>query len=171
MSEEILDLVSPDDVVIGSDTRSNVNKNKLSNFRAANAFIVNDEGKFWIPRRNKNKKLFPNALDTSVGGCVSSGEGYEEAFLREAEEEIGLKLQPHQYKFICPMNPHTDGTSAFMHVYLIYYNEVPPYNPEDFSSYYWLTGDEILERLKNGDTSKDDLPRIVRKLKELGLTQ
>jgi isopentenyldiphosphate isomerase len=48
-----------------------------------NAFLVNDYGQIWIPRRSSLKRIFPLCLDMSVGGHVVSGESYEEAFRRE----------------------------------------------------------------------------------------
>ena len=61
------------------------------------------------------------------------------------------------------MNPMVDGVSAFMTVYEMQSDETPNYNSDDFSAHYWLTPTEIIERLSNGDTSKDDLPKILKK--------
>ena len=67
----------------------------LHNFRAVIGFVKNSNGQFWIPRRVKEKIIYPLALDMSVAGHVSSGETYDEAFEREAREEIGFTGRIH----------------------------------------------------------------------------
>ena len=83
--DEYLDLVDENDNVIGKEKRSIVYSKGLNNFRVVNLFIVNSEGKIWIPRRGPHKRIFPSALDMSMGGHVDSGETYEQAFKREEE--------------------------------------------------------------------------------------
>lgn len=160
--EEILDLVNENDEVIGQMPRSEVTAKKMKNKRVINAFIVNDDGKLWIPRRSANKAQHPSALDMSVGGHVESGEDYDACFARETMEETRLDVTKFPHKLLGKMTPHEHGTNAFMCVYEIRANDVPNYNPEDFSEYYWLTPQEVLDRLANGDISKHDLPIIIR---------
>jgi len=162
MFEEILDLVSQEDIVIGQLPRSEVYNQQLSNFRAVNAFIINDQGKIWIPRRTKNKRIFPLCLDTSMGGHVETGESYQDAFERELLEELNLHAKDLNYKIIGKLNPHDHDTAAFMQVYLIYLNSVDNYNPEDFCEYFWLTPQECIDKLNSGDVGKSDLPKILK---------
>ena len=132
MSDEILDLVSVDDIVIGQLSRLEVYNQKLSNFRVVNAFVVNDKGQLWIPRRTKTKRIFPLCLDASMGGHVTSGETYEQAFKRELQEELGLDADTITYEMIGKLNPYDHATSAFMQVYKIHLNQVDDYNAQDF---------------------------------------
>lgn len=161
--EEILDLVNENDEVIEQKGRTEVHANQLTNYRVINCFIKNSEGKLWIPRRQSNKRLFPDCLDVSCGGHVSSGETYEEAFQKEMMEELVINTSATPYIELGVCTPHQDGTSAFMHVYEIESDTAPDYNPEDFTSYEWLSPLEILTKLESGDKSKDDLPRLIRK--------
>ena len=135
----------------------------MHNFRVIDAFIKNKEGKLFVPRRQAHKRLFPLALDTSVGGHVSSGETYLEAFAKEAREELNLDMTQVNYKVLGTMNPAVDGVVAFMTVYEIQSDETPNYNSDDFVEHYWLTPIEIMERLSNGDISKENLPKILKK--------
>jgi isopentenyl-diphosphate delta-isomerase len=48
-----------------------------------------------------------------------------------------------------------------MQVYEIRLDTTPSYNKNDFVESYWLYPHEILERLKNGDKSKNDLPKLL----------
>lgn len=131
-------------------------------FRVINAFVCNDEKKLWIPRRHAQKKLFPLHLDCSVGGHVLAGESYHDAFIRETKEEINIDITQANYKQIARLTPPAHGVSAFMNVYLIYSNDIPPYNTDDFIDYYWLSPQEIFEKLANNDKAKSDLPRILQ---------
>ena len=162
--DELLDLVDEHDQVIGRRLRSEIYRDRLNNFRAVNAFLVNDVGQLWIPRRTATKRLFPLCLDMSVAGHVASGEDYLTAFRRELYEELNLVLDDVDWKFIGHLTPHQHGMSAFMHVYEIRANQVPDHNRDDFTEYYWLYPHEIIEMLNNGDKSKDDLPRLLSKV-------
>jgi len=162
MQDELLDIVNEQNEVIGQMMRSEVYKNKQSNFRAVNAFLVNDTGKLWIPRRIKTKKLFPDCLDASVAGHVAAGETYQEGLVRETMEELGIDLAKQPYECLGLMTPHVHGTSAFANVYLIRTNDVPSYNRKDYYEFYWLSPKQLIDRLENGDKSKSDLPIMVR---------
>ncbi len=161
-TEEILDLVNENDEIIGSLPRSEVYAQNLHNFRVINCFIKNSEGKLWIPRRQAHKRIFPNALDMSCGGHVSSGETYDIAFAKEMSEELNIDVSKVTYSVLGTMTPK-DGVGAFMTVYEIISDTVPTYNEDDYSGYEWLSPAEILERLASGDTSKDDLPVLIKK--------
>jgi isopentenyldiphosphate isomerase len=165
--EEILDIVTPEDMVIGAEKKSVIYEQKLNTFRVINAFVINSAGELWIPRRHAQKKLFPLHLDASVGGHVLSGESYEAAFMRETEEELNIQLDSSQLKPLCRLTPHTDGTSAFMWVYGIFQDTPPAYNQDDFIEYYWLKPAAFFEKLKSGDKAKSDLPILVNAIREL----
>ncbi len=107
--------------------------------------------------------MFPNRLDTSVGGHVESGESYEDALKKEAMEELTIDITSIPFKILGKMTPHEDGTAAFITVYEIESDMTPDYNKDDFSEHYWLTPQEILARLENGDTAKGNLPLILKK--------
>ncbi len=161
-TEEILDLVNENDEIIGSMPRSEVYAQNLHNFRVINCFIKNSEGRLWTPRRQAHKRLFPNALDMSCGGHVSSGETYDEAFAKEMSEELNIDVSKVTYKVLGTMTPK-DGVNTFMTVYEIISDTAPAYNEDDYSGYEWLSPAEILERLASGETSKDDLPVLIKK--------
>ena len=161
-AEEILDIVDENDQVIGKKSRSDIYSEGLKNYRVVNAFVVNSEGKLWIPRRTASKKLFPLALDMSVGGHVSSGENYDFAFKRELEEELHMNSENIFYVLLGHLSPYKHGVSAFMNVYEIKYNDIPNYEKNDFFEYFWLSPKEILDKLSAGDIAKSDLSKIVK---------
>ena len=161
-NDELLDLVDEQDRIIGSGLRSEIYREGLNNFRVVNAFLINDAGQLWIPRRTANKRIFPLCLDMSVGGHVASGETYDDAFRRELLEELGLHLDAVVWRFLEHLTPHEHGVSAFMQVYEIRCNQVPDYNKDDFVEFFWLRPQEVLERVEGGDGAKDDLPRLIK---------
>jgi len=160
----LLDIVNEDDKVIGQKRRSEVYLKSLSNFRAVNAFLINEEGKLWIPRRTKEKQIFPLCLDSSMGGHVKAGETYEEALGRELMEELRIDIRIDGYEYLGSLNPTKHSTAAFMKVYLLRTNNVPDYNTNDFIEFFWFYPKELLTRIHSGDKSKDDLPLIVKNL-------
>jgi isopentenyldiphosphate isomerase len=164
-TDELLDIVTEDDVVVRQELRSVIYQEKVSCFRVINAFVYNSKGELWIPRRHQSKKLFPLYLDASVGGHVMAGETYEEAFFRETKEEIGLGVSPQGYELVGRLTPQKHKTSAFMNVYLIRSDHTPDYNRNDFGEFYWLSVDGFFKRLENGDRAKSDLPIILNEIK------
>lgn len=161
MQDEYLDLVDLNDEIIGKKLRSEVYSEGLSNFRVVNLFLVNSEGKLWIPRRTSTKRIFPLCLDVSMGGHVESGESYEEAFKRETFEELNIDTDTVSFKCLGHLTPHEDNVSAFMKVYEILTDTVPRFNPSDFTEYFWLSPEELFERIGRGDKTKGDLPKLV----------
>lgn len=162
--DEILDLVNDNDEIIGALERDEVYRSNLNNFRVINCFIKNNEGKLWIPLRQHNKRMFPNCLDVSCGGHVSSGESYLDAFKKEMQEELNIDIDTKQYKVLGKCNPKADNVSAFMTVYEITQDIAPEYNPVDFQSYEWINPEDLVKEIESGTRkSKDDLPKLVRK--------
>lgn len=162
MRDELLDIVDENDRVTGQMLRSEIYRKNLSCFRVVNAFIEDDKGRLWIPRRSADKKLFPMCLDMSMGGHVMAGEIYEEAFARELREELHMEATEQDFQMIGHLTPNDHGVSAFMKVYRIRTNQPPNYNTDDFVASYWLYPWEILFRIRAGDLAKDDLPKLVR---------
>ncbi|RJX18597.1 MAG: NUDIX hydrolase [Desulforudis sp.] len=160
--DELLDIVDTSDIVIGQRWRSEIYQEGACNFRVVNAFLLNNAGKLWIPRRASGKKLFPMCLDMSMGGHVAAGESYEEAFARELMEELNLDVRQIECRTLGKLSPYQHGVSAFMTVYEIKLERAPEYNKTDFCEYFWLTPQEVLDALEKGDRAKDDLPRLVR---------
>ncbi|MDD5290405.1 MAG: NUDIX hydrolase [Patescibacteria group bacterium] len=160
--DELLDLVDDNDNVIGQKRRSEIYAENLSNFRVINVFIVNSQGQIWIPRRAANKRIFPSCLDMSVGGHVETGESYEDALKRELQEEVNINLNQAQYTHLGHLTPKENGVSAFMNVYEIKVDQTPNYNEKDFTEFFWLTPEELFGKIKNGEKTKEDLPKLVK---------
>ncbi len=68
--------------------------------RAVYAFIIDDKGNVLLQKRSANKKLWPNMWDVTVGGHVNSGEFGRQALIREAKEELGIKISDNDIKYL-----------------------------------------------------------------------
>lgn len=163
IQDELLDIVDSNDIVIGTELRSVIyQQQNLRNVRAVNAFIVNDKGELWIPRRAATKKLFPLCLDSSVGGHVQSGETYDDAFARELFEETSLSLKDVNCQVKAYLTSSEHNVSCFMMVYEIRTNRVPDYNTDDFCEYFWIQPKDLIQLLEAGEPAKSDLIKVVR---------
>ena len=63
-------------------------------------WVINDNGRVLIQRRAASLTFAPNLWTVSAGGSVRAGESSKQGCLREAFEEIGLKLAPGDIKLL-----------------------------------------------------------------------
>ena len=163
MKDELLDIVDDHNQVIGQEWRSVINKTKeLHKIRAVWFFVQNTKGQLWIPRRAACKRVRPLELDGSAVGCVSAGETYEQALIRETQEEINIHLQKDDYTFLGYMHPR-DGTLCHVYVYHTILNETPTYDQKEFCEAFWLSPQEIIDLWDKGEKMKPSLPKIIKR--------
>ncbi|MBC2903368.1 NUDIX domain-containing protein [Streptomyces cupreus] len=101
-ADEILDIVDENDQVIGEAPRGRVYAEGLRH-RCVFIQARDADGRLFVHRRTPTKLVFPSLYDMFVGGVVGAGESYEEAALREAEEELGVSGLPEPgflFKFL-----------------------------------------------------------------------
>jgi isopentenyl-diphosphate delta-isomerase len=94
-----LNIVNEDGEIIGEDTRENIHKKGLLH-REIHVWFYTPKGEIIFQLRGKNKDTFPNLLDATVGGHVDLGDSFEEAAIREVEEETGLDVKISDLKLI-----------------------------------------------------------------------
>ncbi|WP_031075483.1 NUDIX domain-containing protein [Streptomyces sp. NRRL S-118] len=92
-ADEILDVVDEHDVVVGRAPRGEVYARGLRH-RCVFVLARDAEDRLFVHRRTATKLVFPSLYDMFVGGVVGAGESYDEAALREAEEELGVRGLP-----------------------------------------------------------------------------
>lgn len=85
-------------------------------------YSPNDGGKVIFQKRSAEKKLFPNALDISAAGHLTTGEKPLDG-VREIKEELGIDVNPNQ---LTPLGIKHDTARIgevvnrqFAHVYLL----------------------------------------------------
>ncbi|MDR1682438.1 MAG: NUDIX domain-containing protein [Candidatus Symbiothrix sp.] len=89
--DEWFPLVDPSGKVIGKATRSECHSGTKSLHPVIHLHIFNTKGELLLQKRSSNKDIQPGKWDTSVGGHVDLGETVEEALVREAGEELGIR--------------------------------------------------------------------------------
>ncbi len=114
-SDEMLDIVDENDEVrSGSPAR----RGDHAGLRHRCVFIEarDAEGRIFVHRRTATKLVFPSHYDMFVGGVVGAGESYEEAALREAEEELGVSGLPRPeplFRFLYDDGEHTWWSAVY----------------------------------------------------------
>ena len=149
MLDELLDIVDEHDQIIGTIYRSEL-PTLFVNTRIVLTFIVNHEGKLAVLRRTPGKVVSPLHL-ALVGGCVASGETYEQAFKRETAEEANIIVEHHEYRLLGIHKPHEGWQATYGGLFKAIYEikmhgHTIEFNREDFCELLWLTPQEILDR-------------------------
>lgn len=148
MQDEILDIVNEHDHVIGAIPRSDAASDTIY-IRIVLAFLVDQDGRIGLLRRTAHKTTDPLAW-ALVGGCVSSGEDYDTAIIRETAEEINLNPDDYQISLLGYYPPHLGwvneyGVGFYKKVYQIRVKSSEIlYNPDDFCQIVWKTPREFI---------------------------
>ena len=101
-ADEILDIVDEHDRVVAQAPRGEAYARGLRH-RCVFIQVRDAAGRLFVHRRTATKLVFPSLYDLFVGGVVGAGESYDEAALREAEEELGVSGLPeptYLFKFL-----------------------------------------------------------------------
>jgi 8-oxo-dGTP pyrophosphatase MutT (NUDIX family) len=167
---EILDTVDTQDIVtgaIGFEEYYELPESMRPLIRSVGAFVINESGGLWVPRRASHKTIVPGGLDYSVGGHVQSGENYTDAVKREAYEELGWNLHDSTLERI-DVFPPTSSMPYFRGLFLYHSNYTPDLNTNDFVEAYTLSARELHSWLQRGEKAKKTLHEAITHLLELG---
>lgn len=93
MSEEFLDIVTENNLVIGQEKRSVVHQSGLWH-RGVHIFLFTPDRNLVIQQRSKRRKQSPGVLDCSVSEHLKAGESYLAGARRGLQEELGIKQVP-----------------------------------------------------------------------------
>jgi len=161
-ADELLDIVDERDRVVGRAPRREAAARRLRH-RAVAVRVRDGEGRIFVHRRTADKLVYPSLYDPTVGGVVGAGESYDEAALREAEEELGVRGLPrpeYRLRFLFEAPEHT----WFMAVYEVRCELPVRPQPEEISWWAFLPEDEVERRLPEWDVVPDGLEchRLLR---------
>jgi isopentenyldiphosphate isomerase len=110
--DEILDIVDESDRVIGQAPRGEVYAKGLRH-RCVFVLARDARDRVFVHRRTSVKLIFPSLYDMFVGGVVGAGETYDEAALREAEEELGVSGLPRPVPLFPFLYESVDGAQSW----------------------------------------------------------
>jgi 8-oxo-dGTP pyrophosphatase MutT (NUDIX family) len=160
-ADEIIDIVDDRDRVVGRLPRGEAYARGLRH-RCVFVQARDAAGRVFVHRRTPVKLVFPSLYDMFVGGVVGAGEAYDDAALREAEEELGVSGLPRPeflFKFL-----YEDGAghSWWSAVYEV--RCAVPVRPqvEEVAWYDFLTEEELERRLPGWEWVPDGLAAYQR---------
>ncbi|MFJ7067386.1 NUDIX hydrolase [Streptomyces sp. NPDC101115] len=167
-SDELLDVVDENDQVVGRAPRGEVYARGLVH-RCAFIQVRDAEGRIFVHRRTPTKLVFPSLYDMFVGGVLGAGESYDDAALREAEEELGVSGLPrprHLFTFL-----YDSGGTAGKWWSAVYEVRCDlPVNPqaEEVAWHAFLPEEELTARLAEWEWVPDGLAAYERLLAHRG---
>ncbi|WP_274556433.1 NUDIX hydrolase [Streptomyces spiramyceticus] len=156
-ADEILDIVDEYDEVVGQAPRGEAYARGLRH-RCVFVLARDGEGRYFVHRRTPVKLVFPSLYDMFVGGVVGAGESYDDAALREAEEELGVSGLPRPVPLFKFLYESGDGVQTWWsYVYEVRCDL--PVNPqvEEVAWHGFLTREELDQRLGEWEWVPDGL--------------
>ena len=93
--DELVDRLDDEGRVIGTIARRELRGSRIPH-RCAYLLLFNRRGELFIHQRTATKATHPSHWDVCVGGLPSAGESFDDAIRREAEEEIGVRVEPER---------------------------------------------------------------------------
>jgi isopentenyldiphosphate isomerase len=149
--EEWFDVVNRSDIVIDRASREEVHRNGLLH-RSAHLLVFDGSGRVLLQKRSMVKDRFPGRWDSSVSGHVDSGESYDQCIVREAMEEIGIRLAATPERLF-KVDACDETDQEFSWVYRTYSEGPFAPNEEEISEIGWFTGDEVSHLVKTDPES------------------
>ena len=87
--DELLDIVSDEDLIIRQELRSTVHQLGLQH-RGVHVFLFTQDGKMLVQKRSADRAASPSMWDCSISEHVKAGESYLDAAMRGMKEEMGV---------------------------------------------------------------------------------
>ncbi|MEU3711410.1 NUDIX domain-containing protein [Streptomyces catenulae] len=162
-ADEVLDIVDEQDRVVGQAPRGEAYARGLRH-RCTFILVRDGEDRIFIHRRTDRKLVFPGHHDMFVGGVVGAGEGYDDAALREAEEELGVRgldRPEHRFSFLY----EGDGGSWWSAVYEVRCTLPVAPQESEVAWHAFVTEEELERRLAEWPWTPDGVA-AYRRLQE-----
>ena len=116
--DEIFEIVDGENNVIGTAPRSQCHGNPDLCHRTAHVIVLNQNGNILLQKRSPDKDIQPGKWDTAVGGHLMIGETFEQAAVREMNEELGISPE-HKIVFLFNMKIRNEIESENVAVFSI----------------------------------------------------
>lgn len=162
IQDEQFIIVNEKDEVLGYKTRFECHHDKSLIHRAVNVALFNTEGKLVMQKRSTQKDLYPGYFALSSTGHVSKGETYEQAAIRELEEEMGVsKISLKRIgTFIVKASEETEMIALFTGIYDGKYT----YPSDEVESIHYFSPKEIntLKQITPCSTQSLKILKIIK---------
>ncbi len=129
----LMDIVDENDNIIGNAEFEDVYKSHKTSspllFRTVAVMVFNSEGKLVLQKRSKRLPIAPGLWETSASGHIDLGDSYEQAALKELEEELGINVDQEDLIFVRKLSPDKENIFCFNKLFVCINNG--PYIPND----------------------------------------
>ncbi len=171
---EFLDIVNENDEIVGKASKKEIYE-KLLTHRIVHIFVFNDKGEMTLQVRSKDSPFCPLHWCTAAAGHVRSGESYEEAALRELNEEVGIKAElTFAYKDLYEYTDAYDdaninklgirkGLKKFLATFKTIHNGPFKINPAEVEEIEFFSLDKVQEMINDGEKFHPELLFILNR--------
>ncbi|WP_098247111.1 NUDIX hydrolase [Streptomyces formicae] len=159
--EEILTIVDEHDEVVGEAPRAEAYARGLRH-RCVFIEVRDARGRLFVHRRTPTKLVFPSRYDMFVGGVVGAGESYDDAALREAQEELGVQGLPRPTPLFKFLYDDGAGHSWWSALYEVRCDLPVDPQAEEVAWHDFVTDDELERRLGTWEWVPDGLDAYHR---------
>lgn len=147
--DELFPIVDDNGNVIGKELRSVCHNGKSMLLHpVVHLHVINSSGELFLQKRSMNKDTQPGKWDTSVGGHVGPGETVENALVREAFEELGLKN--FSYRFLRRYIWSSPMEKELVNSFSTITDDIPVINITEIDEGRYWALEEIKESLGKG---------------------
>ena len=155
-------VVNDKDELIGYKDRNEINP--LEDIvRSASLWITNSNDDILIAQRKHTKRNNPDKWSEAVGGTVEGRDDYESTMLREAEEEIGLKVTNYKAG---PKQFISSPTKYFVQWYQTIIDqpiETFQLQDDELEQLAWISQDQFIRELRESPKKYiDEMHEIAR---------
>ncbi len=165
---EWVPLVNEEGKVIGQSPRPLVHNGSGWLHPVVHLHVFDEEGRILLQKRPAHKKIQPLKWDTAVGGHIAANEKVEEALMREAREEIGLKQfqAQHSHTYVWKSSVENEYVLAFKTI-----NNGPfePEIKEEVDELRFWTIDELRQEINKSAKECNLTPNFCEEVKKLGV--
>ena len=114
---------------------------------SVHVWITNDKGELLVQQRLATAHKFPN-MWAVTGGAVKAGESSLDGVLRELSEELGIKVNKDEMKFIASYRRKFDYVDVWLLNKNIDIKDIK-LQEDEVQAVKWVTLEEFEEMLKN----------------------
>jgi isopentenyldiphosphate isomerase len=148
MSDEQFDTIDDDGNIIGVATRDDCHGNPELIHRAVHVLVIDLKKRLYLQKRSMKKLVQPGKWDTSVGGHVVSGEGYEAAAEREMEEELAITGASLNHLFDYKIRNELESENV--RTFLVFWGREIAFNTDEISDGRFWEKRGILDNIGRG---------------------
>lgn len=147
---EIFERVDEHGQFLGTVTRQQAHQDKTLIHKAVNLVIFDAKGRILLQKRSRTKDLYPGLLAMSVGGHTMVGESFEQSIIREAKEELGLKLTARHLNKLGEILVRKAVESEYIAVFAATSNGPFKLDAQETEEVYWFGQAELAQKIKQG---------------------